>query len=246
VKDPWLPLGCALLDYHQGATSATFLVSSSLWEDEETPVADYYRPLGKPLPEIDRRALALCRGRVLDLGAGAGRHALELQSKGLEVTALDISPQAIEVMRARGVVDARRGDLFTFAEAYDTVLLLMHGVGVVGTLAGLRRFFDRLPALLAAGGQVLFDSADLSGELRESGINEARLHDHETYFGEVRFRLRYRDLAGPEYPWLFVDPHTLEQRARAAGFATEVVARGERGGYLARLWQPAATAGVPD
>ena len=89
-------------------------------------------------------ALSLCRGRVLDLGAGAGRHALELQGRGHEVTAIDVSREAVEVMRERGVRDARCGDLDAVdGERFDTILLLMHGIGLVGTLTGWRTFSDR-------------------------------------------------------------------------------------------------------
>lgn len=236
-NDRWGPLGRALLDFHRGAVTARIIVRTDLWNDEATPVEAFYRPDDEPLPELERRALELCRGRILDLGAGAGRHALELQRRGFAVTAVDVSPEAVEVMRDRGVRDARCGDLEGLAhERFDTILLLMHGVGLVGTLEGLAHFLDRALRLLGDEGQIVFDSADL-GQVMPERYEEA-LRDWRAgglYPGEVEYRLSYRDFEGQPYPWLFVDPVTLAERAQAVGLRTEVVARGSRGSYLARL-----------
>ena len=145
----WGPLGRALLDFHHGATSARITVHTDLWVDEPTPVEEFYRPNDQPLPELERTALGLCRGRTLDLGAGAGRHALDLHRRGFEVTAIDVAPEAVEVMRERGVTDARCGDFTAVTgERFDTILLLMHGIGLVGTLEGLTRFLNEAKNLL--------------------------------------------------------------------------------------------------
>jgi len=231
--DAWTPLGRALADVHAGDLGATLYVRSDLWEDESVPATDYYRPLTVPLPDLERRALAACRGRVLDAGAGAGRHALELQRTGLEVVAVDISPDAVAVMRDRGVRDARVGDVFDLAgERFDTVLMLMHGLGVVGTLANLDRFLRQLVGLLAADGQLIADSADLAAAVDDLAVED---FTHAAYPGEVEFQVTYRGLDGRAYPWLFVDPGTLAEAADAAGLTCDVLARGARGSYLARL-----------
>ena len=229
-RESWAPLGRALLDFHNGHVAAEIVVHTDIWIDEFTPVEAFYRPDGTPLPELERTALGLCRGRTLDLGAGAGRHALELQHRGLEVTALDVSPEAVEVMNDRGVADARCGDLDVVAgESFDTIILLMHGIGLVGTLKGLAEFLDRAQVHLEDGGQIVFDSADLGiviPEQFEDGLADWRAG--AAYPGEVEYRLSYRDLEGEPYPWLFVDPVTLGERAHAeaagAGRAPAVVA----------------------
>jgi SAM-dependent methyltransferase len=234
---PWRPLGRALLDFHRGDSSAELVVSSDLWEDETVSAAVFYRPLEEPLPELERRALELARGRVLDLGAGAGRHALELQSRGLEVVAVDVLDDAVRVMRERGVSDARRGGLNELAgERFDTVIMLMHGLGVVGDLVGLGRLLERMPTLLSSGGRLVCDSADLATVLHDEApglLDDLAASDR--YHGEVSFGLEYRGRRGPVYPWLFVDAETLELLAGAAGFTTRVVAHGERGSFLALL-----------
>jgi SAM-dependent methyltransferase len=233
----WRPLGRALLDYHRGATTARITVQTDLWDDEATPVEDFYRPDEQPLPRLEKIALDLCRGRTLDLGAGAGRHALELQRRGLEVTAVDVLPEAVEVMRERGVADARRGGLAELAgERFDTIILLMHGIGLVGTLGELARFLGQIPGHLTKNGQIIFDSADLGlviPEQFDEGLDQWRAGG--IYPGEVEYRLSYEGFEGAPYPWLFIDPVTLADRAEAADLRLEMVARAERGSYLARL-----------
>lgn len=210
---------------------------TDIWIDEPTPVGEFYRPDTQPLPKLERTALGLCRGRTLDFGAGAGRHALELQHRGLEVTAIDVAPEAVEVMRDRGVTDARCGDFaVVIGERFGTIILLMHGIGLVGTLDGLTQFFDQAQHHLEENGRIIFDSADLGTVIPEQfdeGLNDWRAGG--LYPGEVEYRLTYKDLEGEPYPWLFVDPVTLADRARAAGLRAEVVARGARGSFLARV-----------
>ncbi len=233
----WGPLGRALLDFHRGATSARIMVHTDLWLDEPTPVEEFYRPDDQPLPEIEQTALGLCRGRTLDLGAGAGRHALELQRRGYHVTAIDVAPEAVEVMRERGVGDARCGDFTAVTgERFDTIILLMHGIGLVGTLAGLAMFLNQAQNHLNKNGRIVFDSADLGivmPEQFDEGLAEWR--SGGLYPGEVEYRLTYGDFEGDPYPWLFVDPVTLADRVRAVGLRSQVVARGARGTFLARV-----------
>ncbi len=233
----WGPLGRALLDYHRGLENNHLIVHSDLWDDEPTPVKEYYRPNYLPIPDLELRALSQCRGRVLDLGAGAGRHALELQARGLDVTALDVSHDAVAVMRDRGVRDARCGDLGALDGAtYDTILLLMHGIGLVGTLIGLAAFLKRAREIINSNGRIVCDSADLTVILPSltDSMRQGR-SQAESYPGEVEFRLTYGTIEGQPYPWLFVDPVTLERYAMASGFRFSAACRGARGAFVAVL-----------
>jgi SAM-dependent methyltransferase len=174
---------------------------------------------------------------VLDLGAGAGRHALELQTSGLEVTALDVSREAVDVMSKRGVRDARCGDLDTIEhEKFDTILLLMHGIGLVGTLRGLENFLLQVRRLLNPGGRIVCDSADLTIVLPALADPAPRAGPFASrYPGEVEFRLTYDGIEGQPYPWLFVDPRTLERFANDSGFEFSIACRGARGAFVAVL-----------
>jgi len=140
-------------------------------------------------------------------------------------------------MRERGVGDARCGDFTAVTgESFDTIILLMHGIGLVGTLAGLVMFLNQAQNHLNKNGRIVFDSADFGivmPEQFDEGLAEWR--SGGLYPGEVEYRLTYGDFEGDPYPWLFVDPVTLADRARAVGLRSQVVARGARGTFLARV-----------
>jgi SAM-dependent methyltransferase len=210
-------------------------------ETEVVPIRVFFRGPSE-FSALEEAALDLCRGRVLDAGAGTGCHALVLQELGLSVCAVDIAPEAVEIMRRRGVRDARCADLFRFQGGpFDTVLMMMNGIGVVGTLAGLDRFLGDVQRLLAPDGQLLFDSYDPRPEDAEgdgspgTGPPTAEQGAAGQYFGEMRFQLEYQSRRGPTLGWLFVDPQTLTARAGRAGWRCEMIWREEEGHYLARL-----------
>jgi SAM-dependent methyltransferase len=235
--EPWGPLGLALRDYFNGDLSASVTLVVDEGEREALPAAHFFRGEDE-LPEAELVALGLCRGRVLDAGAGVGSHALVLQRRGLEVCALDIAPLAVEIMKKRGVRDARRGDVFTFAgSGFDTLLMLMNGVGVVGDLGGFERFLGRADELLAPGGQVLFDSTDV-GRITKPGEQAAlrRRRRAGRYGGEVRFRIAYKETIGPPLSWLFLDPDRLRTLARRGGWAAQILFEdAATGEFTARL-----------
>jgi SAM-dependent methyltransferase len=222
----WMPHGLALLDHLRGRRPASVRVVGEDGEEEWVDASVFFRGAAD-FSALEEAALELCRGRILDAGAGAGAHSLVLQERGLEVVAIDVSPEAVEVMRLRGVRDARCADVFSFPETgFDTLLLLMNGIGVVQTVPGLDRFFRRLPGLLRPRGQVILDSYDPRPDALPGG---------RRYPGEMRFRLQYGERAGPFYGWLFLDLDTLRSRAGAAGLACEEIWQEEEGHYLARL-----------
>lgn len=229
------PMGQAIRDYHEKGRAGRLRVFSPQFEEDEMPVATLFRTEAE-MPPLERRALELCRGRVLDVGAGAGCHSLALQERGADVTAIDISPLSVDVMLRRGVKDARVADLFdgSFAGCYDTVLMLMNGSGIVGRLERMPLFFRRMKLLLAQGGQVLMDSSDLRYIYEdEDGAMDIDLNAR--YYGELDFRMQYKKVKGAPFGWLYVDFDTLAGYARESGFRAELVAEGEHYDYLARL-----------
>ncbi len=222
----WAPHGAALRDFLAGDLDAEVIVRAEDGEEDRTPARVFFRG-PEEFSALDEAALDLCRGRVLDVGAGAGCHSLVLQARGLAVRALDVSPEAVEVMRRRGVRDVRCGDVFSFSgERFDTLLILMNGIGLVGTLDGLDRFLRDVPRLLAEGGQILLDSFD---------PGPADPERPQEYPGEMRFQLEYRGLRGAFYDFVFLDLETLRRHAECAGWNCESIWQEEEGHYLARL-----------
>ena len=132
-----------------------------MFEDDEIPVPDLFRKF-EDMPDLEQIALEEAGGRILDVGAGSGCHSIALSELGKEAVAIDISPLSVEVMCDRGV-DARQINLYdeSFAEKFDTVLMLMNGTGIIGTLENMPAFFRRIRELLAPDGCVLIDSSDL-------------------------------------------------------------------------------------
>lgn len=229
------PMGTAIAEYHRTGRAGTLRVFSSQFDEDEIPVEQLFRTLDE-MPAIEQRALAMARGKVLDVGAGSGCHALALQEMGKVVTAIDISELSVEVMRQRGVEDARAIDLYDehFVERYDTILLLMNGSGIIGNIVGIERFFYRMKQLLRPGGCIYMDSSDLK-YLFEEEDGSYLIDVAGDYYGMVDFRMQYKQVKGEAFDWLYIDFDTLAYYAEQYGFCAELVCQGEHYDYLASL-----------
>lgn len=227
-------LGTAIKDYLSGNGDEDIVVRSDFGAVEMYPVTRFFRTYNE-LPAIERKALRLCEGKVLDVGAGAGVHSLILDHAGYKVTALDHSPGCAYTMRKLGVPRVRQTDFFELeGERYDTLLLLMNGIGIVGTFNQLPDFFRKSYELLFPGGQILFDSSDISYmfEEEDGSVREER---NRAYFGEVRFQMSYKGFTGPEFPWLYVRFEDVKPVAEQYGFKAELIYQKEDGHYLAKF-----------
>jgi SAM-dependent methyltransferase len=223
-------LGAALQDHFEKGTTETLWVHNSYGEDEVMPVDLFFRD-EKEMPELELKALELCRGRVLDIGAGAGSHALILQQRNIEVTALDISTTAVAIMKKRGVKDAVEQNIFelNLTEPYDTLLFMMNGIGVTGSVTGFKAFLQKAKSYLKPGGQLLFDSSDISYLYQEVPFPE------NAYFGEVAFAYEYKQKLGKWFNWVYIDQQTLTDVAAAAGWNSHIVMEDDNDQYLAQL-----------
>ena len=229
------PMGAAIEEYFRTGRAGTLRVFSSQFDEDEIPVEQLFRTLDE-MPPLEQQALALASGNILDVGAGSGCHALALQSMDKEVTAIDISELSVEVMRQRGVNDARAVDLYDehFAEQYDTILLLMNGSGIIGNIDGMERFFLRMKQLLKPGGCIYMDSSDLK-YLFEEEDGSYLIDIADDYYGVVDFRMQYKQVKGETFDWLYIDFDTLSYYAEQYGFEAELVSQGEHYDYLAAL-----------
>lgn len=227
------PMGRAIADYWQTKKADRLRVFSPMFEEDEIPLTTLFRKY-ENMPEIERKALDMAKGKTLDVGAGSGCHSLVLQEKGIDVTAIDISPLSVETMKERGVKKVMEQDFFTLEGQYDTILMLMNGIGIVGTLGCMPEFFHQLDKILAPGGQVLCDSSDISYVFEdENGM--IIIPNEMDYYGEHTFRMQYKDIVGESFDWLYIDADTLRQRADRCGYVVEVVAEGDHYDYLARI-----------
>ena len=166
----------------------------------------------------------------MDIGAGAGSHCLALQAKGHEVLGLDIAPEAVEIMKKQGVNKAFCGDFLAFDPGYtfDTLLLLMNGIGIAGNLEGLSNYLTQAHLLTHTKSQLILDSSDLR-------YGEIELDPNANYFGEINYQLSFDGKEGAPYQWLYIDQEKLIEVALQNGWSCEIIYEQEDGSYLARL-----------
>ena len=226
-------MGSAIKAYFEKGRAAKLRVFSPMFDEDEIPVKMLFRKENE-MPPIERKALSMARGRTLDVGAGAGCHSLVLQQRGTDVTAIDISPLAVETMKLRGVKEVRQQDFFEVDECFDTILMLMNGIGIVGRLQRMPLFFRLLDRILAPGGQLLCDSSDIC-YVFENEDAEMLFPEGDGYYGELTYQMQYDDVKGETFPWLYIDDETLRACAEACGYQVEVVQQGEHYDYLARI-----------
>lgn len=229
------PMGAAILDYQTTGKSDTLRILSSMFDEDEMPVSHLFRSL-RDMPLLERNALELSKGKILDVGAGAGCHALTLQKQNKDVTAIDTSPLSCEAMLKRGISNVQCVNLFDndFKGNFDTILLLMNGTGIAGKICNLPKLFKRLKELLTPDGQILIDSSDLK-YIYENEDGSFDINLNGNYYGEVDYQMVYKDIEGEPFDWLYVDFPLLSTIAEANGLHTELIAEGEHYDYLTRL-----------
>ena len=227
-------MGRAIWDYYYQENSEDLQTETSISELDDLPVSYLFRNY-QEMNALEKKALDLSFGKVLDVGSGAGSHSLYLQNeRKLEVTALDISPKSIEICKARGVKNAICEDLLQFSEKnFDTILLLMNGTGIFQSLEHIDQYLQKLKSLVAENGQILIDSTDI-----------LYMYDHDEdggvlvpatgYYGELDYYLHYKGESELPMKWLYLDFDTLENAAFANGFKIQKIEQLEDS-YLAQL-----------
>lgn len=232
--------GKAILDYQTNNNPEDISTETSISEADEMSVAYLFREYAE-MPKLEQKALQLSKGRVLDVGAGAGSHALYLQNeKKLEVTAIDISANAIEACKLRGLENAEVVNVLDLDsdihqnEKYDTILLLMNGTGIFGKLDQIPKYLQKLKSLLKENGQILIDSSDIiyMFDQDEDGAYEI---NGNGYYGELTFTIQYKEETEETFDWLYLDYNTLQNAAIANDLNCELIMEGEHFDYLARL-----------
>lgn len=220
--------GNALIDFYQKGKTATLWLHNSYDEPEEMPIDIFFRNEDE-MPMLEHKALNLCYGKILDVGAGVGSHTLILQEMGFDVTAIDISQNAVKIMKQRGVKKAIEKDIFALTKKYDTLLFLMNGIGLTGTLPGFVDFLTKAKTLITPDGQLIFDSSNiyyLYANLPKP-VNK--------YYGEVSYCYEYQKQKGNWFNWLYIDQETLIHIATQNGWQCDIVFDDEEDQYLARL-----------
>jgi SAM-dependent methyltransferase len=227
--------GKAILDFQTNNSPEDLITETSISEADEMRVAYLFRSYDD-MPKMEQRALQLAKGKVLDVGCGAGSHSLTLQNdRNLDVYSIDISANAIQACALRGLKKAKVQDIMTLEnEKFDTILLLMNGTGIFGTLKETPKFLLKLKSLLNPNGQILIDSSDIIYMFDNDEDGEKWITANG-YYGELTFTVSYKNEIEKTFPWLYLDYNTLQNAAFANGLQCELIMEGAHYDYLAKL-----------
>lgn len=221
--------GIAIRDFYERKNKGKLYVHDIFGPKVEMPISLYFRD-EKQLPALEKKALQICKGKVLDIGAGAGSHSLILQRQNFDVTALEISPAACEVMKNRGISNIVCEDIYKFeGEKFDSLLLLMNGIGLCGNPEGFRKFLGKAKSLLKENGILIFDSSDIAYMYEETDFPD------DTYYGEVNCRYEYKKQLTDWFSWLYIDQEMLKKIALEEGWLSEIIYEDENDQFLAKL-----------
>ena len=234
IKKEQDPMGQAIYNFFHDKDETSVVVNTNITSGEELPVPYLFRTFDE-MPLLEKKAMSLVKGKVLDVGAGAGAHSLYLQKKEYDVTSIDVSELSCEVMKSSGLNKVFCKDIWTFeSQAFDTVLFMMNGIGLVKNLDGLEPFFEHLKKYVNNDGQVLLDSSDLK-YMFEDDEGGLWIDLNSNYYGELEYTLEYKDCLAEPFPWLFVDFEKLETAAVNTGWKVEFIFEDAHFHYLVRL-----------
>jgi SAM-dependent methyltransferase len=228
--------GKAILDYQTNNSPKDLVTETSISEADEMPVSYLFRTYNE-MPELEQKALQLAKGSVLDIGCGAGSHTLVLKNeRNLDVTAIDISENAVKACQLRGIENVKVANILNLdvENKFDTILLLMNGTGIFGTLNETAKYLQKLKSLLKDEGQILIDSSDLI-YMYDQDEDGAYCIPAEGYYGELTFTVQYKGETEDTFPWLYLDYNTLQNAAIANGLKCELLLEGKHFDYLAKL-----------
>jgi SAM-dependent methyltransferase len=226
------PIGLAIQNYSKSKKPFDIIVHADLCEDDIIPVEVLFRNF-EEMPDLEKIALSKSKGKVLDVGAGAGVHSIELMDRGMDVTAIDISPGAVDYMKSLGI-DAVQSSFLNFKSGkFDTIIMLMNGIGVVGKLSNLKRSLEHAKKLLNTGGVLYCDSSDVK-YLYEDEDGSFWMDLASEYYGNFRFQMSYKQAKSAWFDWLYVDYDSLHTIATEVGFTSRKLYE-EENHYLAEL-----------
>ena len=228
--------GKAMYDFQTNNSPEDIITETSISEEDEMSVDYLFRSYNE-MPKLEQKALQLAFGKVLDVGCGAGSHSLSLQNdRNLDVFSIDISEKAIETCKLRGVKNAKVQNILDFeGEKFDTIILLMNGVGIFGKLDNCNKYLSKLKSLLNPDGQILLDSSDIIYMFDEDEDGGKWIPSNNDYYGELVFNISYKGEKEDAFDWLYLDYNTLQNAAISNGLKCELVLEGEHYDYLAKL-----------
>lgn len=234
IKKEQDPMGQAMYHYFHFNDKTSIKVNTNITEGEELPVPYLFRKYSD-MPFLEKEALGLVKGKVLDVGAGSGTHSLYLQDNGFDVTSIDVSELSCELMKEQGLKNVICKDIWALEpQLYDTIMFMMNGIGLVKSLVGLEIFLEHIKHFITHTGQILLDSSDIRYMFKddEGGL---WVDINSEYYGELEYHLTYKNYKAEPFPWLYVDFDRLRNIAIKCGWNIELIYEDEHFHYLAKL-----------
>ena len=226
--------GRAILDFQTNNNPQDIITETSISDADEMPIQYLFRNYNE-MPLIEQKALQLCKGKILDVGCGAGSHSLYLQQKGYNVTSIDISINAIKACQLRGLNNAKvQNVLDLHSQKFDTILILMNGTGIFETLYQTDKYLTKLKSLLSPNGQILIDSSDII-YMFDDNKDGSKLIPATGYYGELTFTIQYKGETENQFPWLYLDYNTLYNACFANNLQCSLILNGINYDYLAKI-----------
>ena len=198
----------------------------------------------KDWPPHQKKAMKLVRGRVLDIGCGAGRHAIYLQRKGFRVTGVDQSAFVIKVAKRRGLKDGRRiaiAELDRKAGGFDTIIMMGNNFGLFGNCRRAKSLLRRFLSFTSDKARIVAECVDpYATDFPLHLAYHRRNRRRGRMGGQLRIRIRYQDRATPWFDYLFVSRDELREILRGTGWEIRRVIGSRRAAYVAVIEKTAA------
>ena len=238
LKDNQDAFGHGMLDYYHGTRTSLVIERDDGYFEPDVGLQQYFADY-RQWHDIDRKAMRYVRGRVLDIGCGAGRHALFLQQKGHDVVGIDNSPLAIEVCKLRGLKDARPMQITRIGKQlgkFDTVLMLGNNFGLFGNPDRAKRLLKRLHGMTSRRSRIIAQSAD---PYRTDSPDHLEYHERNRQrgraAGQIRLRVRYHKYVTPWWDLLLVSKQEMADILDGTGWRANVHIETVNGLYVAIL-----------
>lgn len=226
-----------LAQYNSKTLSAEFIERDDNYIDFGSEFGLYFSEY-KDWSDAERRAIALAKGRILDVGCGAGRHALYLQEKGFDVTSIDTSPGAVKVCKLRGVKRAMvltvdKVDKFKPA-SFDTILMLGNNFGLFASAKKAKSLLRKFARVTSPGAKII---AGTRNPYFTEDANHLQYHKQNKkrgrMAGQIKMRVRFKKIVGKWFDYLLVSPEEMREILSDTGWQIEELFASEEATYIA-------------